>query len=163
MKTLTVQELSIEKFARYGQFADMLNPGGDFIGKKPLAFFRDMLQQNLKNPAISYSILHVSPRRKVIDVSEYHDDSAEMFMPLDSDVIAHVAPADCGPEVPVEKIELFRVPKGTMVILRPGVWHHAPFVPDGETASVLIALPERLYMTDCKVVDIPPAKHIIWG
>jgi ureidoglycolate lyase len=160
MKKSAVQKLTIEKFARYGQFADMLNTNGDFIGEKPVVFFRDMLRQDLKDTAVCYSILRVDSREKVVNVSEYHDHTAEMLMPLDCDVIIHVGPADCGPDVPADKIELFQVPKGTMVILRPGVWHHAPFPVNSDTANVLIGLPERLYATDCKVAEIPADKQI---
>lgn len=160
MKTLPVQELTLEKFDRYGKFADMLNVSADFIGEKPITFFRDMLRQDLKDTAVCYSILQVEPRENVVNVSEYHDHTAEMLMPMDGDVVIHVAPADCGPDAPADKIELFLVPKGTMVILRPGVWHHAPFTMNGKTANILIGLPERLYATDCKVAEIPSEKQL---
>lgn len=163
MKTLPVQKLTLEKFDRYGKFADMLKVKGDFIGAKPIVFFRDMLRQDLKDTAVCYSVLQVGARDQVVDVSEYHDHTAEMLMPLDCDVVIHVAPADCGPDAPVDRIELFRVPKGTMVILRPGVWHHAPFAIGAKTANILIGLPERLYATDCKVAVIPAKKQIKVG
>ena len=160
MKTLPVQELTLEKFDRYGKFADMLNVNGDFIGEKPITFFRDILRQDLKDTAVCYSILQVESREKTVDISEYHDHTAEMIMPMNCDVVIHVAPADCGPDAPADKIEIFLVPKGTMIILRPGVWHHAPFTLNGETANILIGLPERLYATDCKVSEIPAEKQI---
>lgn len=160
MNTLPVQDLSLEKFNRYGQFADMLNVEGDFIGEKPIIFFRDMLRQDLKDTAVCYSILQVESREKVVNVSEYHDHTAEMIMPMDCDIIVHVAPANCGAPVPADKIELFRVPKGTMIILRPGVWHHAPFPINAEKANILIGLPERLYATDCKVAEIPAGDQV---
>jgi ureidoglycolate lyase len=160
MKTLDIQKLSIEKFKRYGSFAEMLNTDSDFIGEPPIVFFRDMLRQDIGDTAVCYSILRVEPRGNVINCSEYHNNTAEMLMPMDRDIAIHVAPADCGGEVPVDKIEMFLVPKGTMVILRPGVWHHAPFSLDGKTANVLIGLPERLYATDCIVHEIPAGQEI---
>ena len=160
MKELTMQELTLEKFERYGRFADMLNVNCDFIGEKPITFFRDMLRQDLKDTAVCYSILQVGPREKIVDISEYHDHTAEMLMPMDCDVVIHVAPADCMTDVQTDKIELFLIPKGTMIILRPGVWHHAPFTLNGKTANILIGLPERLYATDCKVSKIPLEKQI---
>ena len=41
-----------------------------------------------------------------------------------------------------------------MVSLRPGVWHHAPFAHGQDCVSVLIALAERTYATDCEVCEI---------
>jgi ureidoglycolate lyase len=37
--------------------------------------------------------------------------------------------------------------------IRPGVWHHAPFVLEG-AANVVIVLPERTYANDCVVVPL---------
>ena len=51
-------------------------------------------------------------------------------------------------------MQVFRVPMGTMVVLRPGVWHHAPFTVDDDPANVLIVLPERTYANDCLVVEL---------
>ena len=68
-------------------------------------------------------------------------------------MLIHVAPATPNGIVPLEKFRVFRVPRGTLVVLRPGVWHHAPFSPSG-VANVLIVLPERTYSNDCTVVEL---------
>ncbi|MCK5328144.1 MAG: ureidoglycolate lyase [Candidatus Latescibacteria bacterium] len=57
-------------------------------------------------------------------------------------------------------MRVFRIPKGTMVVLRPGVWHHAPFVVNEPVANVLIILPERTYATDCTVVELEEKERI---
>lgn len=60
-----------------------------------------------------------------IGTYEYHNTCAEAMLPLDGDAYIHVAPAGPAGHVPYDEVEVFRVPKGTMVTLRPGVWHHA--------------------------------------
>jgi ureidoglycolate lyase len=95
----------------------------------------------------------------VIDLTEYHSSTGEGVLPLDADVLIHVAPATPNGIVPLEKFRVFRVPKGTLVILRPGVWHHAPFSLHG-VANVLIVLPERTYANDCTVVELPISDQI---
>ena len=65
-----------------------------------------------------------------------------------------------GAPVPLDRFRAFRVPKGTMVCLRPGVWHHAPFAVGGGPANVLIALPERTYANDCTVVELAEDEQI---
>jgi ureidoglycolate lyase len=63
-------------------------------------------------------------------------------------------------DTPVDRIEVFRVPQGTLVTLRPGVWHHAPFAFECECVNVMVVLPERTYMNDCFVFIIPEEEQI---
>jgi ureidoglycolate lyase len=163
MRTVKVKELCVEEFLPYGFYANMLNPDTEKIGAAPIEFFRDMVQQNLGNTSIaSFSTCRVEPRALVVDVTEYHTTIGEGILPLDHDVLIHVAAATpANNQVPLEKIEVFRVPKGTMVVLRPGVWHHAPFTVDNSPANVLIVLPERAYANDCKVFELQEQDRII--
>ena len=155
MTKITVSELNIESFNKYGFYANMINPEAPKLGCEPIEFYRDMVMLDLgQNTNAAFSICRVCKRPDVVDVSEFHDRCGEGILPLDSDVLIHVAPASTGCEVPVEKIEIFRVPKGTMVVLRPGVWHHAPFAYKSDVANVLIVLPERTYAVDCKVTEL---------
>jgi len=161
MKKIKVQQLSVEKFHRYGTYAQMIGPKSDATGPKDaeLVFFRDMVQQTLSDSP-SFSTLLVRPRPFVISVGEYHDFTCEVSMPLDNDALVWVAPAGATAEVPVDDIEVFFVPKGTLLCIRPGVWHHAAFTPDKRNLNVMIVLPERAYMTDCHVAEIPAKKQL---
>ncbi|MEI6972711.1 MAG: ureidoglycolate lyase [bacterium] len=156
MRTVKVRELTVEGFLPFGTFATMVNPSATRIGAKPVEFFRDMVQQGLgADGAASFSTCRVEKRALVVDVTEYHTAASEGILPLDNDVLIHVAPAT-PPDgrVPVESMAVFRVPKGTMVVIRPGVWHHAPFTVNERPANVLIVLPERAYANDCHVYQL---------
>ena len=122
-----------------------------------------MVQQNLGGATIaSFSTCRVEKRDMVIDVTEGHSAASEAILPLDNDILIHVGPASpSGGEVPVDKIRVFRVPKGTLVVLRPGVWHHGPFTVNDKPANILIVLPERSYANDCTVVDIAEQDRIV--
>ena len=161
MKKVKVQQLSVEKFHRYGSYAQMINPSADATGPKDaeIVFFRDMVQQTLSDSP-SFSTCFMRPRPMVITVGEYHDFTCEVSMPLDNDALVWVAPAGAVTEVPVDDIEVFFVPKGTLLSLRPGVWHHAAFTPNDKNVSVMIVLPERCYATDCYVAEIPADKQV---
>lgn len=50
--------------------------------------------------------------------------------------------------------------RGTMVTLRPGVWHHGPFCVDTDSLQTLIILPERLYAYDCTVLTAPESDKL---
>ena len=162
MREVNVEELSLEGFLPFGTYANLIDPDGERIGAPPIEFYRDMIQEDLGGSGIvSFSTCRVEKREPVIDVTEYHTCTGEGTLPLDNDVLIHVGPATpTDADVPLDKIRVFRVPKGTMVVLRPGVWHHAPFTVDATPANVLIVLPERTYAIDCEVVDLPEADRI---
>lgn len=161
MRTALIKELTREGFAPYGSFAQMVNPNAPKIGAEPIEFFRDMVQLDLGGATLaSFSTCRVQQRPAVVDVSEFHTGCGEGILPLDSDALIHVGPATAGKDVPLDAIEIFRVPKGTFVVLRPGVWHHAPYAVNTSCANVLIVLPERTYAKDCEVVELAEADRI---
>ncbi|MBN1675881.1 MAG: ureidoglycolate lyase [Kiritimatiellae bacterium] len=155
MRTVQVEELSADAFLPFGFYARLIDPAAEKIGAPPIDFYRDMVQQDLGGAsAVSYSTCRVEKREPVIDVTEYHTATGEGILPLDNDALIHVGPASPGDVPPLNRFRVFRVPKGTMAVLRPGVWHHAPFTVNDEPANVLIALPERTYANDCRVVEL---------
>ena len=152
MPNSKIEKLTMEAFAPYGYFSLMINPKTEKIGNPPIEFYRDILQLDLGlMTKASFSICRVQKRPEVIDTIEYHSSCGELLLPLDNDVLIHVAPATENDLIPHDKIRIFHVPKGTGVVLKPGVWHHAPFVDKDEYANVLIVLPERTYANDCNV------------
>jgi ureidoglycolate lyase len=150
MKTVQIQELSIETFLPYGTYVQHIDPNTTKMGAPPVEFYRDMVQLNLGGHSIaSLSTCRVEKRDLVIGFSEHHSSSGEAILPLDNDILIHVAPATSPRTgVPVDDIQVFYVPKGTAVCLRPGTWHGAPFTANDEPANVLIVLPERAYAND---------------
>lgn len=162
MRTVKVQELTPQAFLPFGFYGPLCDPSSEKIGAPPIEFFRDIVQQDLGGASIvSFSTCRVEGRDPVINVSEYHTRTGEGILPLDNDILIHVAPATPpAAGVPLDKICVFRVPRGTMVVLRPGVWHHAPFALNDRPANVLIVLPERTYANDCVVVGLKEADQI---
>ncbi|MGA2480585.1 MAG: ureidoglycolate lyase [Spirochaetia bacterium] len=161
MKEIAWKKLGLSEFAKYGTFATMLDPSTPKLGAEPIEFFRDMVQAGLGVvPQASYGVCRVLKRPFVIDVSEYHDTCCETMLPLDGDVLMHVAPAVPEKEFPFEQAEVFLVPRGTLVCLRPGVWHHAAYAWKCERVNCLIVLPERTYNNDCTVYSFPAGRQM---
>jgi ureidoglycolate lyase len=156
MRKEKVKELTLESFARYGTFANLINPRAEKLGAEPIEFYRDMARLDLGGRTIAlFSTCRVCKRPPVVDVTEFHHGTGEGILPL--------GPATPVGEVPLDRIEIFRVPKGTFVSLNPGVWHHAPFAHIADVANVLIVLPERTYAIDCHVTEIPERDRIEIG
>ncbi|MCK5328267.1 MAG: hypothetical protein KAR36_06655, partial [Candidatus Latescibacteria bacterium] len=112
MKTVKIEELSVEAFLPFGFYARQIDPQAEKIGAPPVEFFRDMVQQDLGGSSMaSFSTCRVAQRERVIDVAEYHSKTAEGILPLDNDVLIHVGPATTNDEgVPIEKMRVFRIP-----------------------------------------------------
>jgi len=157
-----VERLTLAKFQPFGAFGNMIDPKAERHGKEPVEFYRDMVTLDLGGATIaSFSICRVMPRPEVVDITEYHTSCGEGILPLDADVLIHVAPATPPDDPPPAKgIRIFHVPRGTLVSLRPGVWHHAPFVVDAPVANVLVVLPERTYANDCVVAPLVPVEQV---
>ena len=162
MRTLKIQPLTREAFARYGAFADLIDPKGDITGTPGsiIEFYRDLATVTAPGEVMGVSVTKVKRRPLVAVKAEYHDLCCEAIVPLNDDVVIHIAPAMPHGVVPYDRFEAFRVPKGTLVVLRPGVWHHAPFALTQESVSVLVLLPERTYAKDCAVELFPEEQHM---
>ena len=161
MKELKSKQLSVEEFQKYGYYHSMIDPDTVKIGILPIEFYRDIVPLRLgKSNVPMFSVNRVGKREQIINVSEYHNLTSEGVLPLDGDVLLHVAPATVAGEVPYNQFEVFYVPQGTFVSLNPGVWHHACFSVSEDFVNILIILPERTYVTDCFVHEFPEKDYI---
>ena len=162
MRKIGIRRLTKEAFERYGSYASILEPKGDHLGAPPVEFYRDMVQQSLGDATrVSYSACVVDHRTPhIIDAIEHHDYCHETIICLDGDYLMHVAPACPKDEVPYDNIEVFLLPRGTVVDVKAGVWHAAGFPYKCDKVHIMCALPERVYATDCHVVNIPEEHQI---
>lgn len=159
MKKIPVRELTLEAFRKFGTFASLTHCDTVKMGNAPVEFYRDITGCNLGNICPSFSVVKTWKREAIIDEAEQHFYTAEVLMPLDGDVVIFVAPST-NKEVPYEEIEAFLVPKNTLVAVKAGVWHKAPFPVKEEVVHSLVILPERTYANDCLVVAFPEDKQI---
>ena len=154
MRTVKVEALTHEAFAPFGQFYSMEKPQGHALCGEIHQFFPDRLTADCQK-RVGYSTVVVKkPEKMIITQQEYHNTTWEMIMPLDGDMILHVAPASAG--TPVNHLaKAFLVPKHTMIKLNAAIWHLAPLPATRESLTAMIILPECTYALDCTVVDLP--------
>jgi ureidoglycolate lyase len=161
MRKVKPKELSLESFLKYGRFAKLINPDGPSVGPKIHEFFRDQLVFSYASPfPVGISVSRVRDRPKIVTVTEIHRDTGEVLLPLTGDVYCHVGMCSGHDDPDFSKFEVFRVPKGTAIMLNNGVWHHAAYSCTGEDVDVLVLLPERTYANDCIVIQIPLESQI---
>ena len=156
-----IKKLETDAFKKYGRFEKIVEPDQVYFGQDPIRFYRDMVQMDTcQTGNLSFSVCRVTNREMVVNIAEYHSKTPEGIIPLDGDILIHVGYATKTGEIKPEEFEIFHVPMGTIVILRPGVWHHAPFTYGCDKVNTLIILPERTYANDCEVVRLQPESFI---
>jgi ureidoglycolate lyase len=161
MLKVRAEILSKDAFAPFGTFHSLDCRGCEVLGEPPIEFFRDLHIQSVAGSNIAWSLCRVSKRPPVIDTAEFHSCSSEALVALDGDMYFFVGPATPkGSPFPALRVKVFRVPQFTTIIIRPGVWHHAPFVVASERLNVLVTLPERTYANDCFVSKLNDDERI---
>ena len=155
MKQIKVQPLSREAFFPFGEFYEMTSPDGYPLCGAIHKFYPDRLTTSCQGRLAFSPLVVQRQERTVITQQEYHTTTEELIMPLDDDMILHVAPASGGAIV-TDHAKAFLVPKNTLVKLKAAVWHLAPLPATQAQLTALIILPECTYANDCTVVDLSP-------
>ena len=158
MRTVKVEALTHEAFAPYGQFYTMDAPQGYALCGEIHQFFPDRMAADCQH-RVGYSpILVNKPEKMIVTQQEYHTTTWEMILPMNDDMILHVAPASAG--APVGHLSrAFLVPKHTLVKMNAAIWHLAPLPANAQELSAMIILPECTYANDCTVVDLKPEEQ----
>lgn len=153
MKQIKAVPITHENFAPFGQFYTMADPKGYALCGEIHKFFPDRLTASA-NHNVGYSpILVKKPERMIISAVEYHTTTWEIIMPLNDDMVLHVAPASAGTPVP-DLAQAFIVPKNTLVKINAAIWHLAPLPKSADELCAMIILPECTYANDCTVVPL---------
>lgn len=153
MRKIKAQPLSVEAFAPYGTYTDVMNPKGYHIGGEFHDFYRDQAKYYTDSLLpVGLSPLVVRRHGYVIDSVEWHNHSCESMMPVNDDAVMHVSLASGGYDV--EQTKAFIVPKGTIITINPAVYHLTPLPVHEDELHALIMLPERCYVNDFLCMDL---------
>ena len=158
MKKVKIQPLSREEFSEFGEYYDLTSPAGYPLTGAIHRFYPDRMTTACVGRLAFSPLVVKKPERMVITQQEYHTTTEELLLPLNDDIILHVAPASGGAVV-TDLAKAFLVPKNTLVKLKAAVWHLAPLPKNRDEVTVLIILPECTYANDCTVVDFSEAEQ----
>ena len=158
MRQIKAAPVTHETIAPYGAMVNMVDPQGFSLDGALHRFFPDRVMVYSEDD-FAFSPLEVKkPEKMIIDAMEMHELADEIILPLDDDVVIHVAPTT--PEKPdTFEAVAFLVPQGTLVKLNRGVWHLAPLPVSKPAVHVMIGLPQRTYALDCEVVPLPESER----
>lgn len=160
MKKIKIEPLTKQAFAPFGEYYDFANPDGYALSGELHCFYPDRVTA-YHGKLVGFSPITVKkPKIMKITQVEYHTTTAEIIIPLNDDMILHVAPPSAGKPVP-EHTKAFLVPKNTLIKMNSCVWHLAPLPANSNKLTALIILPECTYMNDCTVVDLSEEQQFI--
>ena len=161
MRTVKLEKITKEAFAPFGEYYTMTEPEGYPLCGEIHKFFPDRLTVHTGGANMAFSPLLVKkPEKMIINAVEYHTTTAEVLIPMNDDMILHVAPPSAGKPVP-EHTKAFLVPKNTVVKMRACVWHLAPLPANAPELVCTVVLPEATYMNDCTVVELSEGEQFI--
>jgi ureidoglycolate hydrolase len=155
--TATVEALRPETFAPFGEVVGRPDRGTDAVGPG-WGWWAEVGSLQSDGRPWTFGYLDLAPASTEFDWAERHMRTTEAILATSRDILVYVGPAD-HPEQPdrlpeLDTFRVFRVPAGTGVILRPGVWHGAPLAPDGPTNAFVLLL-EGTGAEDVYVVRFP--------
>lgn len=154
MKQIKLQAITRDDFAPFGEFYNMAEPDGYPLCGAIHKFYPDRLTTCCQGRLAFSPLVIEKPQAMKITQQEYHNTTEELILPLDDDMILHVAPASGG-AVATDHAKAFLVPKNTLVKLKTAIWHLAPLPANKDKLTVMIILPECTYANDCTVVALP--------
>ena len=160
MRTIKAEALTREAFAPFGAYYTITSPEGYPLSGELHRFFPDRLTTYASGLLAFSPILVKKPAEMKVTAIEYHTTTAELIMPLNDDMILHVAPPSAGKPLP-EYTRAFLVPKNTLVKLAPCVWHLAPLPANADELCAMIVLPSCTYMNDCTVVTLAEDEQFV--
>ncbi len=158
MKRIKVRSLDRESFSRYGSYYALEEPQGHPLSGELHRFFPDRLTSSFLGEVGFSPIFVKKPDHMIVTDVEYHTTTCELILPLNDDMILHVAPASGGMPV-TELTEAFLVPKHTIVRINAAIWHLAPLPASLSELHALIVLPQCTYANDCTVVSLTPEQQ----
>ena len=160
MRKIKVEKLTKESFAPYGEYYAMNAPGGHALCGDIHRFYPDRVTA-YQGHNVGFSAITVKkPEKMLITQIEYHTTTSEMIMPLNDDMILHVAQPSAGQPI-TEQTKAFLVPKNTLIKMNACVWHLAPLPANAEQLTAMIVLPECTYMNDCTVVNLKEEEQFL--
>lgn len=160
MRTIKAQPLTKKAFAPYGEYYTITKPDGYPLCGEIHKFFPDRVTAYQNGNVGFSSILVKKPETMLIKQVEYHTTTCELIMPLNDDMILHVAQPSAGKPIP-EQTVAFIVPKNTIIKMNACIWHLAPLPKKKDELCALIVLPECTYINDCTVVDLKEDEQFV--
>ncbi|MDD3790961.1 MAG: ureidoglycolate lyase [Sphaerochaetaceae bacterium] len=125
-------------FSEYGQFITTATRAADAAGEE-LSFWNKLAVMD-HNGATSISIVQTYGHHGLEEHTlEQHSNTSEVLIPTnDIIIVVALSEKERHDRPDLESVKAFRVPKGSAVRLKKGVWHHAPLTTEAVTNTFVL-------------------------
>jgi ureidoglycolate lyase len=141
--TLPLEALTATDFEPYGRVVELPQQEPHATGPG-WRWWGEVIDLEGDGRPWSVGYLDLEPTPLAFDWAERHMRSREAIIATSGDVAVYVGPAEAPDHPdqipPRERFRVFRVPRGSAVVLEPGVWHGAPFALTGPTSALVLLL-----------------------
>lgn len=147
---LKVKKITSENFSEYGTVLDPFDCGEPINPNTPFPYYPDRLQLTFSAGNIATLNVQIYKKRPlIIDATEAHDYTEEIFGGFDADLIFYVGPINKR-KPDISKFEAFFLPKLYWVRLKRGIFHEAAFLINNEKSIGWVILPPFTYNNDTR-------------
>lgn len=133
-KKISVEMITKENSVSYGVLVTTEGIDPDYKDNG-FSFTKHLAITNFSEK-VSFSLVESYPENNIISILEYHNNTPEVLVPINNDIILVLA---TGQELPDENsIKAFKLLYGQAFIINSHVWHYAPIVSDIATKTFVI-------------------------
>ncbi|MFA5513882.1 MAG: ureidoglycolate lyase [Sphaerochaetaceae bacterium] len=140
MKKIELQclDASDETFLKYGQFISTSDRGADAANDE-LSFWNKLALMD-HSGLTSVSIVQTYGKNGLEEHTlEQHTTTSEVLIPTDDIIVVAALSQKEKPNVPdLESAKAFKVPKGSAIRFKKGVFHHAPLTKEAVTKTFVL-------------------------
>lgn len=153
---IAIQALTKEAFAPYGRYliAAEADPK-----ESVMDYLADVTHVELNDPVSGIGVLYADPQAAMMTEMERHFHTEEGWIILDGPCRAAVGTP--GEDPNKVTYAAFEFPAGTVVALKPGVWHFAPIPCGDKRTTVLAVLPPNTPENDIEVKTLAETMTIV--
>jgi ureidoglycolate hydrolase len=140
VKLEKLKDVRPEEFKEFGYIVGRAVESREFVAVTPeFVAYTDLIPK-FKNEKGRFSVgllmLNEKPEGELIEWTEYHEGSYELFFPMGGKQIVFVM-APPGPVPEIEKTRAFLIGPNEGIMLNKKVWHHPPFSVQDVTPCVM--------------------------
>jgi ureidoglycolate hydrolase len=140
VKLERLKDTSSEEFREFGCIVGRAEDNTEGVAVTPEFIAYTDLIPKFKNEKGRFSVgllmLNEKPAGEILEWTEYHEGSFEMFFPMGGKQIVFVV-APPGPVPEIEKTRAFLIGPHEGIMLNKMVWHHPPFSVQDVTPCVM--------------------------
>ncbi len=150
IKTLPIENATTENSKEYGKLITLDGSNADYEDST-FSFTRDLFVQEFSD-TVTFSMTMTFSGNKITPLLEYHENTVEVLIPTDNDIVLIMALGKNKPEPATFKA--LKISCGDAFSFAPNIWHYAPLVVNDKSAKTFVVFNQSTPDKDKVCVDL---------